>query len=116
MADIQNVLQIFSTYQFTLSSEDELKTQMKTVLEQNQIEFVKEHALDKKNRPDFFIEGYAVEVKIKGAAKGIYKQCERYCAFEEVKGLILVTNRSMGFPESLNEKPCYVISLGKSWL
>src|SRR5271166_5168093 len=116
MVDVQTILKLFSSHQFSLNTEEDLKIQMKKVLDDNKIEFVKEYVLDKKNRPDFFIEGIAVEVKIKGAAKAIYRQCERYCGFEEVKSLILVTNRSMGFPETINEKPCYVVSLGKGWL
>ena len=75
-----------------------------------------EYRLDAKNRPDFFVYEHAVEVKIKGSAKAIYRQCERYSAFPEVKGVYLVTNKAMGFPETLNGKPCYVINLGKSWL
>lgn len=48
--------------------------------------------------------------------KKIYKQCERYANFDQVKQLVLITNRSMGFPETINNKPCYVINIGRAWL
>lgn len=73
--------------------------------------------LNDKDIPDFFISGFiAVEVKIKGDAKAIKKQCDRYCADRRVKCLILITNRSMGFPSSINGKDCYVINIGRAWL
>ena len=85
---------------FSLDSEEALKLQMKEAMEAHAIPFEREYRLDAKNRPDFMVFEHAVEVKIKGSAKAIYKQCERYA----------------GFPETLNDKPCYVINLGKSWL
>jgi len=111
-----NIIELLSKYQFSLTSETELQSQIKEILESNNIPFEKEYNLDDKNRPDFFLEGIALEVKIKGSAKSIYRQCERYCEFDAVSNLILVTNRSMGFPETLNDKPCYLIHLGQSWL
>lgn len=105
-----------SSSRFSLASEEELKLEMKAVLEAHGIPFEREYRLDAKNRPDFFVYEHAVEVKIKGSAKAIYRQCERYSAFPQVKGIYLITNKSMGFPETLNGKPCYIINLGKSWL
>lgn len=109
---IEDVYRTLSRYRFTLTSESELQKEIGTILPQA----VREYRLDAKNRLDFFLEGIAIEVKIKGGAKDIYKQCERYCAFDEVRSLILITNRSMGFPPEINGKPCYVLKLGRSWL
>lgn len=80
-------------------------------------EIEKEFYLDDKNIPDFMLFGnIAVEVKIKGRKIAIYKQCERYCQFDQVNELILITNVNMGFPEEINNKNCYVHNLAKSWL
>lgn len=113
---VQNFFSLISKYRFSLETEDALKLQMAEVLTQSGIPFEKEYKLDEKNKLDFFIYEHAVEVKIKGSAKSIYRQCVRYCEFAQVKGLFLVTNKSLGFPESINGKPCYVLNLGKSWL
>jgi len=48
--------------------------------------------------------------------KRIYKQCERYCEFPEVKALLLITNKATGFPETINNKNCYILNLAKAWL
>jgi hypothetical protein len=101
---------------FPLEVEKETQAAIEQKFKDNGIEYSREHKLDQENIPDFFIDGIAIEIKIKGNAKSIYKQCERYCQFQEVKSLILVTNRSMGFPKEINGKPCYFINLGKAWL
>lgn len=95
---------------------NEKKTQNQIFEEIKYFGFVREYKLDAHNIPDFFYDGIAIEVKIKGSKMAIYKQCERYCRFDQVKALILCTNKSMGFPEEINGKPCYYINLGKAWL
>jgi len=113
---VDKLYNLISKCKFSLESEEELKLQIAEILKEHNFNFKKEFTLDSKNRLDFFIEGLAVEVKIKGSAMSIYRQCVRYCNFDEVKGLFLLTNKSMGFPPEINQKPCYVINLGKSWL
>lgn len=110
-----NICTCLRGHRFPLHNEEALKIEMFAALKQ-MFSCIKEHTLDKKSRIDFMVEGVGIEVKIKGSSLGILKQCERYCEFEEVKALILVTNRSMGFPKTLNGKPCYVFALGRSWL
>lgn len=116
MTTIQEVIQLLSKYQFSLDTEEALKIQMAEVLTANGVPFIKEHFLDKKNKPDFLIFDFAIECKISGSAKSIYRQCLRYCEFPAVKGLVLITNKALGFPEELNGKPAYVVNTGKSWL
>lgn len=77
---------------------------------------VREYRIAKDIIPDFFQDGIAMEVKIKGSARSIYAQCKRYCAHERVRALILVTSRNMGFPAMINGKPCYYINLSEAWL
>lgn len=78
---------------------------------------LREFELDSLNIIDFLLERQiGIEVKIKGAKREIYRQCERYLNFDQVKVFILVTNLSMGFPEEINGKSCYVVKLGQAWL
>lgn len=77
---------------------------------------IREHRLDDHNIIDFFVDGIGIEVKIKGGRKEIFRQCQRYCDFEEIKAFVLVTNRATGFPKEINGKPCYVVNLGMGWL
>lgn len=112
---IANIISVLS-YRFPLEKEKETQEAIEKRLVENRIDYKREYHLDSDNIPDFFIDGVAVEIKVKGNARNIYRQCERYCQFDEVKALILVTNRSMGFPPEINGKPCYVINLGRAWL
>lgn len=108
----EEVLSCLSKYRFSLSSEKTLQAEIHKLIP----EFSREYKLDEESVVDFFKDGIAVEVKIKGVAKAIYRQCERYCHVDQVKVLILVTNKSMGFPKEINGKPCYVLNLGRGWL
>jgi hypothetical protein len=111
-----DIVKLISSVRFPLQNEKETQARIEKVFIDNKVKYEREFRLDDKNIPDFFIDGIAIEIKIKGQARKIYKQCERYCGFEQVKELILITGRSMGFPEEINGKSCYVIKLGKAWL
>ena len=110
------ILQVLSGQRFDLSSEKALQIEIKERLFETGVLAEKEYRLSIKDIPDFFCDGIAVEVKIKGSATEIFKQCQRYCEFDQVKELLLITNRSMGFPKEINGKPCYVLNLGNAWL
>lgn len=115
---IELVIQALSSVRFPIDSEKQTQESIANTLLHKNIKYIREFHLDDKNIPDFFILNgeIAIEVKIKGKAMQIYKQCERYCKFDKVKQLILITNRSMGFPKEINGKPCYVINIGRAWL
>ncbi|MCK4815729.1 hypothetical protein KA005_08165 [bacterium] len=113
---INKINKALSGQRFGLSSEKVLQSEIAVALSQNGIKAESEYRFTSKDIADFFIDGIAIEVKIKGSASEIFKQCERYCQFEDVRELILITNRSMGFPEEINGKPCYVLNLGNAWL
>lgn len=112
----QYIYVLLSSSRLSVQDEKETQQQIEKVFMDNHVNYEREFKLDSKNIPDFFIDGIAIELKIKGQAKKIYKQCERYCQFEQVKELILITNRSMGFPSYVNGKSCYIIKIGKAWL
>ena len=114
---LSKIIKILSSNRFPLDKEKLTQAVIESRFFENGIvSYNREYRLDTENIPDFFIDGIAIEIKIKGNAKKIYRQCERYCKFDEVKQLILVTNKSMGFPKEINGKPCYFINLGKAWL
>ena len=119
MKEVKDIIEILNKKRFLLHDEKELQRQVHTELlkhfRTDQLEA--EHYLDKGSIIDFFIlPGIGIEVKIKGGKREIYRQCIRYCGFERIKALILLTNISIGFPEEINGKPCYIVKLGKAWL
>jgi hypothetical protein len=113
---IEEIIKLLSRYKFPLSNEKELQANIFNTMLPTWKDVVREYPLNNKNVVDLYLQGIAIEVKIHANAKSIYKQCVRYCEFDSVKQLILVTNRSMGFPKEINGKPCYVINIGKAWL
>ncbi len=116
MHTVPQIIHALCHNRLCLTDEKQTQVEIEAILKEAGIQYEKEYRLDKSSIPDFFINGIAIEIKIKGTSKQIYRQCERYCKFEQVKELILVTNKSMGFPTEINNKPCYILNLGKAWL
>jgi len=110
------IVSILSSVRIPLHSESIAQATIAGVLGMAKITWDREVKLDSKNRIDLMVGDIGIEVKLKGNAKSIYKQCERYCQFERVQNLILVTNRTIGFPPTINNKPCFLVILGRSWL
>lgn len=81
------------------------------------ISFKHEVPLAPRNRIDFLTDdGIGIEAKKgKPNEQSVYKQLERYAGFDEVKGLILVIERYMDLPETINGKPVVSIGLRKLW-
>ena len=113
IAEIHNIL---SQHKFNMSSELPLQEQMAAVFSKAGIVYQKEVILSPHDRIDFMIGDIGIEVKVKGSPSMIYQQCRRYCHFDQVKELLLVTARAMGLPPETEGKPCYLLNLGRSWL
>lgn len=114
---ICEVIKAFSTHRLDFSSEEVLQGQVAQMLAETGIPFQREVRLSGEDRIDFLVEGgLGIEVKIKGSPHAIYRQCQRYCASAHIRALLLVTGRSMGLPDQINGKDCYVHLLGRSWL
>lgn len=114
----QEIKALLECKKFEMQNEKALQSDIDLAL--RQINVHREYKLDYFNIIDFLVKhsdgNIGIEVKIKGGRKDIFKQCERYCLHKEIQILILVTNRAMGFPESINDKPCYVVNISKGWL
>lgn len=76
----------------------------------------REYRLDSKNIIDILFDVIGIEVKLAGSPKDIYYQCERYCQFEAVGQLILITTKVMRLPSMINNKLCFVYNLSEAWL
>ncbi len=113
---ITDILQLLKQQRFSLHNEKVLQTEMETFLRDNAYVFQREHHLSKDSIIDFMIGSIGIEIKITGNPKSIFKQCLRYCEFEEVSAIILVTNKIIKLPATLNKKPAHVLNLGTAWL
>lgn len=86
-------------------------------LKADKISFRREKIIKRGSRLDFYVEGgIVIEVKKRRPnKKSIIRQLEKYTASEKVKAVILVIERFMDLPESINGKPVRVVSLRKLW-
>lgn len=111
------VLSAFKNKRFLVGTEKQIQQDISDYLTTIGVEHTREIQLSDSDIPDFkFCEGVFAEVKIKGSKMLIYKQCERYCQHDDVKALILITNKTIPLPKTINGKRVYVINLSNSWL
>jgi hypothetical protein len=115
---VHDIISLIKKLRLDVVKEKETQAQIERALADAGHEFCREYRLDNKNIPDFFFHenGIAMEVKLKGQIVAIYKQCQRYAQFDQVKHIILVSNKRMGFPAEINGKSCYFVQIGKAWL
>lgn len=114
---ISELHNLISGARLDLSDEKRTQTDLALVFEQRGIAFERECRLSQGDIPDFLIDGVAVEVKLKGARKkDVFRQLGRYAKHDRVKAIMLVTNLTMGLPETLEGKPVYFVALGRAWL
>lgn len=99
-----------------LSTEKTLQNDIESIFKENEIPYNREFQLSPTDIPDFMVEGLAIEVKIGGTNIPVFRQCERYCSYDNVHGLMLVTTKPFDLPHRINEKPTFVLKLGTAWL
>lgn len=102
---------------FPLHNEKELQLHLSLYLAGLGIAHEREKTLSKKDIIDFYFPGgLGVELKLNGGKSAIYRQCERYCRSEEIKELLLITNKQLGLPPLIEGKPTHIFNLGLGWL
>jgi len=111
-----DIITLISSKRLPYTTELELQDALEAVFKERGYPYTRELRLNEKDRIDFWVDGVGIEVKIKGAAKQTYRQCERYCKHDEIKELLLITTKSIGFPPDINGKPCYVYFLSMNML
>lgn len=110
------LVKLLTGYRWTLSDEKKLQIEIAAELNAAKIEFRREVHLGPRYIVDFMVRDIAIEVKIKGARRAIFRQLERYCAYDAVGSIILATNVPMGLPDTINGKPVSIAALGRGWL
>lgn len=113
---ITELISLLRVKRFSTFNEKITQSEIEKVLT-GYFSFEREKRLDAENIIDFFVnDEIGVEVKIAGKKKAIYRQCERYCLFDEIKYLILVTAKPIALPTHIHNKPCFVLNTSYSWL
>lgn len=117
MIDIDSLMHVLRTTPFVIKDEKSVQSAIERVLKDHEITHRREVRLSDKDIVDFMIDGgIAIEVKIDGQKRAIYRQCERYCEHPAVERIVLMTAKTMGFPSEIKGKPAYYVSFGRGWL
>lgn len=119
MIQAYQIMQVLKGKRFQLTNEKLLQDKIYQVLlnEFSSAVIEKEFHFDEKNIIDFRVDKHlGIEVKIKGGKRNLYNQCVRYCQYNEIQSLLLITTLSMGFPHEINNKECYMFKLSQAWL
>jgi len=111
-----HLIDVLNSYRWPLSDEKVLQAEIARAFQAQDITFRREVYLGPGDIVDFMVGDVAVEVKIKGAKRAIYRQLERYAAHDAVGAILLATNVPMGLPEHINGKPVSIAALGRGWL
>ncbi|MBR0871180.1 hypothetical protein JQ633_12485 [Bradyrhizobium tropiciagri] len=122
------ILEVLSRYRMPLTDEKALQVEIAKVLMSCDLPHQREVDLGGGDIVDFMVlrpglslqkgtaPGVAIEVKIGGSRRAIFRQLERYCAHDAVEEIILATAVYMGLPETIGGKPAHVLPLGRAWL
>lgn len=123
------IIHLLTTHRLPLSDEKQLQAAIAGVLKAAALHFAREVYLGPRDIVDFMVYpdpvfdqlggarvGAAIEVKIKGNRRDIYRQVERYCGHAAVGEIVLATNVPMALPEFIDGKPTGIAALGRGWL
>jgi len=111
-----HILNTLEGYQFSLTNEKKLQIEIEEIFQDNNIDYKREERLGDVGVVDFIVDNIAIEIKVKGNSKAIYRQCEKYCSHKKVDTLILVTGKTVGMPGKINNKEVYTVNLGEAHL
>jgi len=118
------IIELLTTHRLPLADEKLLQLEISKVLADDGLLHLRELRLGKGDIVDFLVldqtelplSGVAIEIKVKGNRRDIYRQLERYCTYECVREIVLATNVPMGLPVEINGKPASLAALGRGWL
>jgi len=116
MSTPQEIIAILQLHRFPLTSEKQCQAAIAKALEDAGTAFDREYRLGEDDIPDFRIGSAFIEVKVGGSKSAIFRQCKRYCRYEEVTDLILASNIAIGLPATVNGKSLWLLQLGRGWL
>lgn len=118
LPDIPALCDLLASHRYRIQDEASLQSGIEQVLRAAHHSFIRESVLDPANRPDFQLEGLAVEIKIKGSFAAFMRQARRYLEKPEIEALLVVgTPRWVPqVPAQFLGKPIYSVRLTGSLL
>ncbi|EGQ9286393.1 hypothetical protein F7U66_11105 [Vibrio parahaemolyticus] len=111
MTSLSALCELLSRTMLDTQDEKHAQHQLETIFINLNINFEREYKLGD-GYIDFFFPKSGIGLELKGnhstSKSDVYRQCERYCSFDEIKGLVLATGKFQGLPSVINNKPTMV--------
>jgi hypothetical protein len=102
---------------YTFGNESALQLSIAEALERSGLEFEREARLSRTDRIDFLVKGgIGIEAKVRYPGRAIYRQLVRYAEVEQITALVLMSATALGLPPSINGKPLFYVSIGRTAL
>lgn len=111
--DSATLCEKIASHRFNYRDEQQLQDGIEAMLQAEAIPYEREKVLGPNARPDFFVDGVALEVKIKHSLADLTRQVYRYAAYDAVQSIIVVTTRMRlsNLPDFILCKPVRVVIL-----
>lgn len=116
MIAIPELVRVLQTHRLPLTDEKRTQAQLAEVFNAAKIPFEREVHLAEGDIVDFMVGDIALEIKIKGQRRAIFRQLERYASHPRVGVILLATAVAMHLPAEIKGKPALVASLSQGWL
>lgn len=112
------VLRCLSRWEYDLSTEKALQSDVAKALTLEGIAFKREAWLNIEDRVEFYLPvgSIGLEVRLQCAAREIYRQIERYAESPAINEIILLSNTEIGLPGLVKGKRVWVSHAGKCGL
>ncbi len=118
MLNINKILNLLKGAKFPFAIEEyQIHQSIINLFYENNIKFIHEYKIKSNSRIDFFVEDeIGVEVK-KGRPNrtNLIKQLTRYSECESICAIIVIVEKSIILPSSINGKKIYSINLNSQW-
>ncbi|NMD37441.1 MAG: DNA/RNA nuclease SfsA [Christensenellaceae bacterium] len=118
MANINKILGLLKGAKLPFSVEEfQIHQHIIKLFNDNDIKFIHEFKIKGNSRIDFFVEDeIGVEVK-KGRPNktNLIKQLTKYSECENICAIIVIVEKSIALPDSINGKNIYSINLNSQW-
>lgn len=94
MPDALHLLQVFRQWTIRTSTENDMQSDVATVLDAAKVSFKREFILNSKDRIDFVCGPIGIECKITGTRNAVLRQLSRYACDERISALLLLTSHA----------------------
>jgi hypothetical protein len=118
LARAQSVCAVIEQARIQIATETQAQKDVFDALVASGIQAEREYKLDERSRLDVLaFDDIAVEVKIQGGRRAIWKQVERYAGYDKISAVVLATSVAFAFQASdITKKPVLVASLSRGWM